>query len=458
METWKRTSSVLTNHRQCSGHVGSVLLTGYWTPCHQQPVHIRAAILRSWSQAWNPTLRQVARSLQAMAQISFAVSSPMFRQVSGFSDAPPNWQTRTVHDFEFVQFRQDSDSKSPAALETDVVIVGSGCGGAVCAQVLAAAGHRVVVVEKGYHFPPSQLPMTQDAGLRFLYENHGVLASTNPSISVLAGSCWGGGGTVNWSVCLRTPDRVRQEWAAKDQPGMAFITSPAFDESMDRVMDFMGINNKTQAASNNPEDHAEHSHRSRVILDGAAKLSFKAETLLQNTDGGKPHDDGYCHLGCATSEKRGPSVSWLPAAAKDGAQFIEGFHVERVLFDGDDGSAEGPLDDAVPQPPSEPSRKAVGVVGTWTSRDAYGGVAGPAAERTKTRVVIKAKTVIISCGSLWSPMMLLSSGLKVSQPPGSGTGLPYFRMADFACFPHTEPPNRPQPPPPSMQLCCRIFR
>ncbi|CAK7265356.1 hypothetical protein SEPCBS119000_001470 [Sporothrix epigloea] len=401
-----------------SGKVGAFVFTGYCTPVQDQPVHIREKILQNWSRSWIPLLRRLARMFQALAQSHWAMTNPIFRTVTGYSDVPKEWRQGPTFSFNFLQLGQNGDQteKNLEVLDTDIVIVGSGCGGAVCAKILAAAGHRVVVVEKGYHYPQSQLPMPQNEGTRLLFENGGILASTDPAISVVAGACWGGGGTVNWSVSLRTPDRVRQEWA-RGQPGMSFVTSPAFDASMDRVCDFMGVNDVVEEPS--PSTAAalstdEQSHRGRVLLDSSIKLNFKAESLLQNTSGGKAHDDGYCHLGCGSAEKKGTSVSWLPAAAKAGAQFIEGFHVERVLFEGDDGTSVGDAAaSSIPHTTSSRGPRAVGVVGTWLSRDENGGVAGQT--RKKTRAVIRAKKIIVACGSLWSPLVLKKSGLANPQ-------------------------------------------
>ncbi|EFX04185.1 long-chain fatty alcohol dehydrogenase [Grosmannia clavigera kw1407] len=383
-----------------TGHAGSLLLTGYWTPVHQQPFEVREAILRGWKNAWSPPLRILGRTLCVLAQTTWLVSSPLFPQASSFRETPADWKPAQEHaDFCFLQF---DDASEPAVIETDVVIVGSGCGGSVCAEVLAATGHRVLVVEKGYHYPPSQLPMPQNVGLRLLYENGGQLASANPNVSVVAGSCWGGGGAINWSVCLRTPDVVRREWAA-GQDGMSFLETPAFDACLDRVCDFMCVE-KTAAAV----DEHDRCHRGQVVLEGAAKLRFKASSLLQNTRDGLPHDDGYCHLGCASSEKRGTAVSWLPAAAAAGAQFIEGFDVDRVLFDDDDGTST-----SIPLASAEP--KATGIVGTWLSRDPSGSPTGPEDQRRRRRIVIKAKKVIVSSGTLNSPLLLLRSGLTNPQ-------------------------------------------
>ena len=60
-------------------------------------------------------------------------------------------------------------------------------------------------------------------------------------------------------------------------------------------------------------------------------------------------------------------------------------------------------------------KKAVGVVGTWTARDGDGFVHSPAKERSQRVVRIEAKRVVVSAGSLNSPLLLMRSGLEVRQ-------------------------------------------
>lgn len=398
---------------------GALLLTGYSTPTHLQPIETREAILKSWQASWFPTLRLLHKMLCALAQSCFLVTSPLFKTVSGYPDIPRDWVPGEGFDYAFLQF---DVSQEPATLETDVVIVGSGCGGGVCAKVLAEAGLRVLVADKGYYFPPEQLPMPQAEAMHHLFENGGFVVSADSSVNAVAGSCWGGGGTVNWSVALQTQGFVRREWA--EQHGLPFFATQEFQDSLDRVCDFMGV-----------ADAKHQNHRGQVLLDGARKLGWHARPTPQNC-GGREHPCGHCHLGCGSANKQGPAVSWLPDAARNGAQFVEGFKAERVLFD-----------------ESSREKRATGVVGRWTSRDRNGGTVGPDGERVHREVVIKAKRVIVSSGSLQSPLLLERSGLKVSTRPHQYSVLPRAYILTRA-----EPAHRPQPPPAPGQLRPGLLR
>jgi choline dehydrogenase-like flavoprotein len=75
-------------------------------------------------------------------------------------------------EFEFIQFPLGDEV---ATIETDVVIVGSGCGGGVCAKNLAESGHRVIVVEKSYHWTPEHFPMREADGFNHLFMNGGIM-------------------------------------------------------------------------------------------------------------------------------------------------------------------------------------------------------------------------------------------------------------------------------------------
>lgn len=318
--------------------------------------------------------------MNALTRKSLGASSRYIEELGGFETLPKNWERKQGYDFKFVQI---ADGTGTHTIETDVVIVGSGCGGGVSAKNLAEAGHRVLVLDKGYHFRPENFPLSQ-VGNKHIYENNGLVISKSSAISVAAGETWGGGGTVNWSVCLKPQDYVRKEWVAA---GLPLFGSSEFDDCIDRVWTAIGAN----------QTKIRHNHQNEVVLNGSKKLGWHSNICDQNT-GGVEHYCGRCHLGCSSNEKRGPAVAFLPPAADAGTEFMEGFRVERVVF-----AADG--------------KTATGVEGVWTARSEDGTVHGAPEARRQRRVLIKAKKVVLSAGSLWSPALLQTSGVKVSLVP-----------------------------------------
>jgi hypothetical protein len=354
---------------------GCLILTGSTTPLAKQPFEVRERILRGWEISRLKYLRNFYKALVVIFKKTWVTVSPSLCPVLGFPRVPVHVKPATGYEYVFLQL---PPGEGPEIIETDVVIVGSGCGGGVAAKNFAEAGHRILVTEKSYHHSTSHFPMNFNEGFANLFESGGAMLSDNGSMAVLAGSSWGGGGTVNYSASLQTQGFVREEWA---KAGLSFFTSRSFQTSLDRVCNRMGVNLDI-----------EHNHANRVLLEGSRKLGYGAKPVPQNTGNGE-HYCGYCTMGCHSTGKKGPSETFMVDAAQAGAEFMEGFRATKVLF-----------------AQTRKGQVARGVEGIWTSRDSHFGTSSRDAVIRK--VIIKAKTVIVSCGALNSPLLLLRSGLK----------------------------------------------
>jgi choline dehydrogenase-like flavoprotein len=93
-------------------------------------------------------------------------------------------------------------------------VIGSGAGGGVVAAELARAGLRVVVLEQGPADQAPQFDQREIVGMQRLYLDRATTSTRDLGVTLLAGSCVGGGTSLNWQTSLRLPDAIRDEWAA----------------------------------------------------------------------------------------------------------------------------------------------------------------------------------------------------------------------------------------------------
>ncbi|KAI0140486.1 long-chain fatty alcohol dehydrogenase [Xylariaceae sp. FL1272] len=325
--------------------LGSIISTGYWTAISDQSTSVRVSILQSWQQSWFFLWPILARIFITLSKACWTRTNKRYLQLNGCDNYRADIMPGPAFDFDFLQFEE---SPEPATVETDVVIIRSGSGGAVCAKVLAEAGLRVLVTDKGYHFPPDQFPIALDR-LGNIFQGGAGLASADGSTLVTAGMCWGGGGTVN---CL------------------------------DRVCKEMGVSHGSILEN----------HSNKVRREGLHKLNWRVASVLQNTGGISYSCGSNCGRGCRTGKKQSTSTYWLPAAAHAGARFIEGFDVSEVLIH------------------NGRSPKAVGVTGLWKS-PGDDGIPDTRPERQQL-IEVRAKTVILAAGTLNTPLILQRSGIK----------------------------------------------
>ena len=96
--------------------------------------------------------------------------------------------------------------------EADLVIIGTGAGGGVSAEVLSQAGLKVLLIEEG------PLPLGRDFRLLEsdaypqLYQACAARQTQDKAITILQGRAVGGSTTVNWTSSFRTPPGTLAVW------------------------------------------------------------------------------------------------------------------------------------------------------------------------------------------------------------------------------------------------------
>jgi choline dehydrogenase-like flavoprotein len=256
-----------------------------------------------------------------------------------------------------------------ATVTADACVVGSGAGGSVIAAQLAAAGRRVVVLEMGGYRNEQDFKQLELPGYLELYYGAGLAASESGSIGILAGQTLGGGTVVNYMNCIPTPEHIVAEWSEHGIVGMdddAAYRSDHIAVVMER------INANTEATKQN----GTHTR----LMEGLDALGHEHRPIVRNAS---LDDDaancGYCAMGCQHGCKRSTMKTWLQDASDSGATALVGAHADKILTE---------------------AGYAIGVAATVTHADG-----------ATTAVTVEAPTVVVACGSVESPALLLRSGI-----------------------------------------------
>ena len=281
-------------------------------------------------------------------------------------------------------------------LNFDFVIIGSGAGGSVAANNLAQAGYSVLILEKGSYIPPNEISNLEAEALDKLYEQHGMVTTSDGNIMILAGSTVGGGTTVNWGCCLDTPDYVRREWESfgleQFRPGRR---DSDFDKSLNFVKERIGCKNEPGISVSRRNQLAveqgecpPHNVTNTLFCNGCDALKYRVEETGNNFKHPDWDSAGYTCFGDRYGNKKGTLVTFLSDAVETGnAKIIQNCTVDRILT-----KSCGPL-----ARNKNRKKRAHGV---------------RARVEDKLFEVNANKGVICSAGSLNTPCLLLNSEMK----------------------------------------------
>jgi choline dehydrogenase-like flavoprotein len=206
-------------------------------------------------------------------------------------------------------------------IEADVVIVGSGAGGGVSAEILALAGLKVVIVEEGALKSSSDFKMREAEAYPTLYQESAARKTADKAINILQGRTVGGSTTVNWTSSFRTPADTLAFWAK--EYGLANYSSEALAPWFLMMEERLNVSTWLAAPNENND----------LLKRGAAKLGIPAAAIMRNVKG--CWNLGYCGMGCPTNAKQSMLVTTIPSALDQGAALLTHARAERFVFKGD---------------------------------------------------------------------------------------------------------------------------
>ncbi|RSZ57433.1 GMC family oxidoreductase [Massilia atriviolacea] len=206
-------------------------------------------------------------------------------------------------------------------IEADVVIVGSGAGGGVSAEILALAGLKVVIVEEGALKSSSDFKMREADAYPALYQESAARKTRDKAINILQGRTVGGSTTVNWTSSFRTPAPTLDYW--RKNFGLASYTSEALAPWFAMMEARLSIGH-WQAPPNENND---------LLRRGAERLGIASAAIRRNVKG--CWNLGYCGMGCPTNAKQSMLVTTIPSALAHGATLVTHARAQRLAFKGD---------------------------------------------------------------------------------------------------------------------------
>ncbi len=253
-------------------------------------------------------------------------------------------------------------------IECDVVIVGSGAGGGVTAEVLTQAGLKVLMIEEGPFKSSTDFRMRERDAYPQLYQESAGRQTKDKGITILQGRAVGGSTTVNWTSSFRTPPATLQHW--EKVWGLADYSEARMAPWFEKMEARLSITPWPVAPNENND----------ILRRGCEKLGIPSAAIRRNVKG--CWNLGYCGMGCPTNAKQSMLVTTIPDSLDRGLTLIHGARVDKL------GHRYGRITSV-----SASGMNSDGVVpGPWKIR-------------------VRARHVVLAGGAINNPALMLRSGL-----------------------------------------------
>jgi choline dehydrogenase-like flavoprotein len=298
---------------------------------------------------------------------------------------------------------------SEEVIDTEVLVIGSGAGGAILAYSLAERGKEVLLVERGQYVEPAAFAEDELTQLETLYDGGLLQVASDNRFGVLQGSCVGGSTTVNNAICFPPPADVVARW---NQAGGydSGLSVPELDASTAWVRDFLRIRPLGSACP--PfQFHKGVDKLNAVIGKPGADTGLTMPkpfecNIKDGLDG--CYGCGKCNIGCPYDKKLSMLIETLPRAQREFGKKV------RII--------------------SECAVELISAVSGKPQR-----IADVRARLSDgRRVTIRAKSFVLAAGALASSHLMLKNGIGRGLPVGKGLA---FNMVAPVMAEFREPMN-----------------
>lgn len=260
------------------------------------------------------------------------------------------------------------DQARGGRLDCDVVVVGSGAGGAAATWQLSRAGLEVVCLESGGHYTEAHFSQDFGVAARQLYEDDGQrMMMGNLFVPLPAGRCLGGSTVINSGICFRIPTWRFDEW--DQQWGLDF----EYDDLLHHV------HTTEQMIGVGPSRREVWGGNNDFAWEGLSSLGWSGGPMPRNGPG--CIGCGSCNTGCPAGGKMSVAKSFIPKSEQTGAAYYTFARADGFLRQGD---------------------RISGVTAELLD---------PKTDLPAGRLEVHARAVILSAGAVRTPELLMRNGL-----------------------------------------------
>ena len=231
--------------------------------------------------------------------------------------------------------------------ETDVIVIGSGAGGAVAAAAVADEGHEALIIEAGRHYPSSRITHEEARMTARMFKDGALQTTTDRDIIVFQGRVVGGSTVINNGICLRMkheglvhPDaeNVYDTWTELGAP----ISEADLARSYDAIEEALEVSEIDPIVGRNNGPH---------LIDGWNKYAAQSDDPMdkkaitawfrKNYGPTQPKTEcvycGYCNTGCPYGRKKAMPESFLAHATSEQrskpARILDRAEATEILWD-----------------------------------------------------------------------------------------------------------------------------